>query len=77
MVNGSKNLDLKLGGQKPYLDKIRLGYMEEANESSSKDSQPFLHVYIASKGGHSSEKCFSRKKAKQKVKKPKTSTNTK
>ena len=29
------------------------------------------------KKGHSSKRCFSRRKAKQKVKKPKNSTNTK
>ena len=39
MVNGSKNLNLMLGGQKPYLDKIGLGYVEEAYEILSKDSQ--------------------------------------
>ena len=38
MINGSKNLDLMLGGQKPYLDKTGLGYVEEVNEESSKDS---------------------------------------
>ena len=52
--------------------------MEEANESSSKDSQPKVPTCIyCFKRGHSSDNCLSRKKAKQKVKKPKTSTNTK
>ena len=78
MVNGSKNLDLMLGGQKPYLDKTGLGYVEEANEISSKDPQlkiPTCIYYF--KRGHSSERCFSTWKIKQKMKKPKKSTNTK
>ena len=75
IVNGSKNLDLMLGGQKPYLNKIRLGYEEEV---SSKDSQHKIPTFIyCFKKGHSYEKCFSRRKAKQKVEKPKKSTNTK
>ena len=66
-----------LGGQKPYLAKTGLGYVEEANESSSKDFQPKIPICIyCFERGHSSKKCFSRRKAKQKVKKPKTSTNT-
>ena len=78
MVNGSKNIDLMLGGQKPYLDKTGLGYVKEVNEESSKDSQhkiPACIYYF--KWGHSSEKYFSRMKAKRKVKKPNKSTNTK
>ena len=39
MVNGSKNLDLMLGGQKPYFDKTRLGYEKQEDEKPSKDSQ--------------------------------------
>ena len=67
-----------LGGQKPYLDKMGLRYVEEANEISSNDSQPKIPAYIYYfKRGHSSEICFSRRKAKQKVKKSKTLTNTK
>ena len=51
MVNGSKNMDLMLGGQKPYLDKIRLGFKKEDDMKSSKSPQiKFLHVYIVSKG---------------------------
>ena len=38
MVNGSKNLDLMLGGQKSYLDKTVLGFEKEDDEQSSKDS---------------------------------------
>ena len=65
MVNGSKNLDRMLGGQKPYLDKTGLGYVEEANEESSKDSQHEIPICIyCFKRGHSSKKCFSRRKAK-------------
>ena len=78
MVNGSKNLDLMLGGQKPYLDKIGLGYKEEVNEKASTDSQHKSPACIyCFKRGHSSKKCFSGRKAKQKVKKPKRSTNIK
>ena len=29
MVNGSKNLDLMLGSQRPYFDKTGLGYEKE------------------------------------------------
>ena len=61
-----------------YLDKIGLGYVEEVNQESSKDSQhkiPACIYYFEM--GHSYEKCFSRRKAKQKVKKPKKLTNTK
>ena len=38
MVNGPKNLDLMLGGQKPYLDKIGLGFEMGDDEQSSKES---------------------------------------
>ena len=65
IVNGSKNLDLMLSGQKPYLDKTGLGFEKEDEEQSFKD---FLYqiptcVYCFKKG-HSSERCFSRRKAK-------------
>ena len=54
-----------LGGQKQYLDKTGLGYVEEANEESSKDSQHEIPICICCfKRGHSYEKCFSRRKAK-------------
>ena len=39
MVNGSKNLDMILGGQKPYLKKTGLGFEKESNKKSSKESQ--------------------------------------
>ena len=78
MANGPKNLDLMLGDQKLYLDKIRLGYAEEANEISSKDPQLKIPACIyCFKRGHYYERCFSRRKAKEKVKEPKKSTNTK
>ena len=32
MVNGSKNLDLMLGGEKPYLNKTSLGFEKEDDE---------------------------------------------
>ena len=67
-----------LGGQKPYLDKPGLGYEEEVNEKSSKDSEHKIPACIyCFKKGHFFERYFSRRKAKQKVKKPKKSTNTK
>ena len=65
MVNGLKNLNLILGGQKPYLDKTGLGCVEEVNEESSKDSQKKIPAYIyCLKREYSSEKCFSRRKVK-------------
>ena len=39
MVNGSKNLGLMLGSQRPYVDKIGLGFEKEEDEKSSEDSQ--------------------------------------
>ena len=78
MVNGSKNLDLMLGGQKPYLDKTGLGFEKRDDEQGSKGSSHQIPVCIyCFRKGHSSEKCFSRRKANQKVKKLKNSTNTK
>ena len=57
-MNGSKNLDLMLGGQKPYLDKTGLGYVEEANEISSKDPQLKIPTCIyCFKREHSSKRC--------------------
>ena len=46
MVYGTKNLDLILGGQKPYFDKTGLGYEKEEDEKSSKESQNNLHAFI-------------------------------
>ena len=67
-----------LRGQKPYLDKTGLGYEEEVNEGSSKYSQHKIPGCIyCFKWGYSSEKCFSRRKAKQIVKKPNKSTTIK
>ena len=67
-----------LRGQKPHLDKTGLGYEGEVNEKSSKDSQFIISTCIYYfKRGHSSKKCFSRRKAKQKVKNPKNLTNIK
>ena len=78
MVNGSKNLDLMLGGQKPYLEKTRLGYKEEVYEGLSKDSQhKILGGIYCFKRRHSYKKCFFRRKVRQKVKKPRKSTNSK
>ena len=78
MVNGSKNLDLMLGGQKPYFGQTGLGFEKGDDEQSSKDSSyQILGCIYCFKKGHSSERCISRRKAKQKVKKPKNSTNTK
>ena len=79
MVNGSKNLDLMPSSQRPYSDKTGLGFENEVDEKSSKDSQnkiPTCIYYF--KKGRSSKKCFSRRKAKrQKVKRPKKATNLK
>ena len=59
MVNGSKNLNLILGGQKPYLDKTGLGYLEEVNEESSKDSQhKILACIYYFKRGHFFKNAF-------------------
>ena len=67
-----------LGGQKPYLDKTGLGFEKGDDEQSSKDSPNQILTYIyCFKNGHSSKRYFSRRKAKQKVKKPKNTTNTK
>ena len=73
MVNGSKNLDLMLGSQRPYFNMTGLGYKKEENEKLSKNPQSKVPTCIYFfKKGHSSEKCFLTRKAKrQKVKKPK------
>ena len=48
MVNGSRNLDLMLGSQRPYFDKTGLGFENEDDEKSSKNSQSKnLPIYIA------------------------------
>ena len=79
MVNGSKNLDLMLRGQKPYLDKTRLGFEKEDDERSSKVSQnqiPACIYYFRKQ--HTYEKCFSKRKVKkQNVERPKKTTNPK
>ena len=79
MVNGSKNLDMMLGAQKPYLDQNGLGFEKENNEKSSKEFQNNIPACIyCFNRGHMSEKWFSRRKAKkQKVKKSKKTTNPK
>ena len=38
IINGSKNLDLMLGSQRPYFEKLGLGYEKEENEKLSKSS---------------------------------------
>ena len=38
MVNGSKNLDLMLGSQRSYVDKMGLGYEKEEDEKLAKNS---------------------------------------
>ena len=79
MVNGSKNLDLIFGSQRPYFEKIRLRCETKEDEKSSKDSQSKISSCIyCFKKSHSSKKYFSRKKAKrQKVKKLRKTTNPK
>ena len=77
MVNCSKNLDLILGSQRPYFEKLGLGYEKEENAKSFKSSKskvPLCIYYF--KKSYSSEKCFSQRKAKkQKVKNHKKVTN--
>ena len=65
MENDSKNLDLMLGSQRPYLNKMGLGYEKEKNKKLSKNSQskvPTCIYYFMN--GYFSKKCFSRRKAK-------------
>ena len=68
-----------LGSQKPYFEKLGLGYEKEENEKLSKSSQGKAPTCIYFfKKGHSYEMCISRRKAKkQKVKNPKKLTNSK
>ena len=79
MVNGSKNLDTMLNGQRPYLDKTGLGFEKEEDEKLSKEFHnkiPACIYYF--KKGQTSERCFSRRKAKrQKVKNLQKKTNRK
>ena len=67
-----------LGGQKSYLDKTGLGFVEESNENSSKGQNIKIPTCICCfKNGHTSEVCFSKRKAYQKVDKPRKLTNPK
>ena len=67
MVNGSRDLDLMLGCQRPYFDKTGLGFEKEDNEKSPKNSQRKIPTCIyCYKMGHLSKKCFSRKRQKDK-----------
>ena len=52
MVNGSKNLDLILGSQRPYFDTMGLGFEKEDDEKSFKDSQNKIPtcIYYFKKG---------------------------
>ena len=55
-----------LGSQRPYFDKTGLGFEKEEDEKSSKESQNKISSCIyCFKKGHSSERCFSRRKAKR------------
>ena len=65
--------------QRPYSDKTGLGFENEVDEKSSKDSQNKIPTCIhCFKNRHSFEKCFSKRKAKKhNVKKPKKITNPK
>ena len=79
MMNGSKNLDLMLGSQRPFFEKSGLGYEKKENKDPPKSSQNKVPtcIYYFEKG-HSSEKYFSRRKVKkQKMKNPKIVTNPK
>ena len=79
MINGSKNLDMMLGSERLYFYKTGLGFEKEKDEKSSKDSQSKISSCIyCFKKGHTSKRCFSRRKAKrQKVKNPKKKTSPK
>ena len=66
MVNGFKNIDLILGSQRPYFEKLGLGYEKEENEKASRSSQDNVPICIyCFKMGHSSEKYLSRRKTKK------------
>ena len=68
-----------LDSQRPYFDKTRLGFENEDDKKLAKNSQSKIPTCIYYfKKGDSSEKCFSRRKAKRwKVKNPKKTTNLK
>ena len=66
MVYGSKNLDLMLGNQISYFEKLELRYTKEESEKLSKSSQHKVPTCIyCFKKGHSFEKCFLRRKEKK------------
>ena len=79
MVNGSRNLDLMLKGQRSYFAKTGLGFEKEDNKKSPKNSQRKIPTRIyCFKKGHPSEECFCRRNVKrQKVKKSHKITNQK
>lgn len=60
MVNGSKMLDLLLGGQKPYKDHTGLGYVPVFHEDTlipPTDREPIPTCLFCFKHGHDREKC--------------------
>ena len=69
IVNSSKNLDLILSGQTPYLHKVSLDYVEKYDEESIRnmlEKPKFCHFFF--KYGHSSKECFLIRKAIRKKK---------
>ena len=69
MLNSFENLDLMLGGQRPYLDKVGLGYGKKYDEASIKNMLKIpkvCHFYF--KYGYSSKEYFSTRKANKKKK---------
>ena len=47
MVNGSRNMDLMLNGQRPYLDKTRLDLRRKKMRNHPKSPKiKFLHAFI-------------------------------
>src|SRR5262249_55514828 len=61
MANGSKNLDLMLGGLRPYGEKSGLGFEEKVSENSaattSKQKRCKTFCRICCKRGHAYDKC--------------------
>ena len=52
MVNSSKHLDMMLGSQRPYFDKMRLGFEKEDDEKPTENSQSKIPtcIYCFKKG---------------------------
>ena len=65
MVNGSKNLELMLGSQRPYFHKTELGFEKEDDMKPAKNSQRKIPTFIyCFKKRHSFENAFLKEKQK-------------